>query len=277
MARRSSTPSTRVAWRSRDDPAGAHEAWKYTTKRKTTDYARWLARELGEDKRVDSVTADELRRLLADGLKPMRNGAVIKGREPSRKMRSYYAATLRGIFAYALAQGWTDLDPAATPPPYWARRKRADDPLRRGDEFLTPDELRAVVEQLRAGHPEERRRDPRGTEPDAAMAIIMAMAGLRPGEAVGAALGRRRPWPLVDAHRRGPLDGRHGHAEVARRPHGATGGGGRARAGRRRARRGDDRPARPGVRRAQRRTCRSHDVPRALLRRAGSRRCKAAP
>lgn len=173
-----------LAWRGRDDPAGEHEAWKHTHAKNMANYSRRLAREIGEARRVDSVTAGELRELLADGLKPMRNGEVIEGRETSRKMRSTYAQALRGIFAYALAQGWTDADPAADLPAYRARRKRAGDPLRR-DEYLTPDELRSVLAQLRAGGGKEGRGSQAGArDQDAAMAMVMGMAGLRPGEAL---------------------------------------------------------------------------------------------
>lgn len=184
-----------VAWRSVDDPEGAHQAWKATTKANNTDYANRLARELGKDRPVDSVTPEELRKLLAEGLKPMRNGAVIPGRETSRKMRSYYAATARGIFAHACARGWVDEDPAVALPAYRARRKRADDPLRR-HEYLTPDELRSVVLELERGKKDEERRDPRGAEAarrqDAAIVLTMGMAGLRPAEALALT------WDCVD-------------------------------------------------------------------------------
>lgn len=176
-----------IAWRSADDPDGAHVAWKFTTRKNTSNYARRLARELGPDRPVESVTADELRKLLAEGLKPMRNGEAIEGREVSRKMRSYYAATLRGIFARAHVRGWTEEDPATELPAYRARKKRADDPLRR-HEYLTPDELRSIVAELRKGADGEARRDPRGAEAaraqDAAIVTTMAMAGLRPAEAL---------------------------------------------------------------------------------------------
>lgn len=176
-----------IAWRSVDDPDGAHTAWKFTTKKNTSNYARRLARELGPDRPVESVTADELRKLLAEGLQPMRNGTAIEGREVSRKMRSYYAATLRGVFARAHARGWTGEDPASELPAYRARKKRADDPLRR-HEYLAPDELRSIVAELRKGADGEARRDPRGADAaraqDAAIVTTMAMAGLRPAEAL---------------------------------------------------------------------------------------------
>ncbi len=176
-----------IEWRSVDDPEGEHRAWKATTKANNTNYANRVARELGPDRPVESVTDAELRKLLADGLKPMRNGQVIEGREVSRKMRSYYAATLRGVFAHAHARGWIEENPAEKLPAYRARRKRADDPLRR-HEYLTPDELRSVVVELRKGAADEKRRDPRGAkaarQQDAAIILTMAMAGLRPAEAL---------------------------------------------------------------------------------------------
>jgi integrase len=179
------------AWliaRKRDDPNGAWEAWKHTHATNMTTYAGRLAREIGEGRRIDSVTAKELRELLTDGLRPTGRGVVIEGRETSRKMRSTYAQTLRGIFAFAHARGWIEEDPAADLPAYRARRKRSDDPLRR-EEYLTPAELRAVVDQLRAGEVRDqntpgRRRADGERDQDAAMALLMGMAGLRPGEAI---------------------------------------------------------------------------------------------
>jgi integrase len=171
-----------LAWRSVEDPAGAHEGWKHAHKKNMTNYAHRLAREIGEDRPVDSVTDDELLRLLVDGLRPMRNGKVIEGRETSRKMRATYSATLRGIFAFALSKGYAEADPAADLPSYRARRKRAGDPLRR-HEYLTPTELRAVVAELLAGGSGERRATS-AREQDAAMTLLMGMAGARPGEAV---------------------------------------------------------------------------------------------
>ena len=171
-----------LAWRSEDDPEGEHEAWKHAHAKNTRNTGLRLAREIGEDRRADSVTAEELRKLLAEGLKPMRNGKVIEGRETSRKMRATYAAALRGIFGYALKKGWVTEDPAVGLPAYRARKKRAGDPLRR-EEYLTPDELRAVLAELGAGGPDERRPQS-AREQDVAMAMVMGMAGLRPGEAI---------------------------------------------------------------------------------------------
>lgn len=172
-----------VAWRSEDDPNGAHEAWKHTTRKNTGNTARRLAREIGEDRPADSVTAEELHELVANGIKPMRNGKVIEGQETSRKMRSYYAAALRGIFAYALTQGWVEEDPATGLPAYRTRKKRAGDLLRR-EEYLTPDELRAIVAELRKVDPDEPNRSQPARDQDAAMTLVMGMAGLRPGEAI---------------------------------------------------------------------------------------------
>jgi integrase len=169
-------------WRSADDPEGEHEAWKHAHAKNTKNTGLRLAREIGDQRAVASVTDAELRRLLTDGLKPMRNGAVIEGRETSRKMRATYAAALRGIFSYALKRGWIEEDPAATLPAYRARKKRAGDPLRR-EEYLTPDELHAVLSELRAGE-EGKRRSQDTRDQDAAMAMVMGMAGLRPGEAI---------------------------------------------------------------------------------------------
>jgi integrase len=171
-----------VAWRSADDPAGAHEAWKHTTSVNASHTVRRLAREIGENRRVDSVTAEELHALLATGLRPMRNGGAIDGRDTSRKMRATYSSALRGMFAFAIAQGWVDDDPAANLPAYRVRRKRAGDPLRR-DEYLTPDELHAVLAALRAPV-DAGRRAQIAREQDVAMAMTMGMVGLRPGEAL---------------------------------------------------------------------------------------------
>jgi hypothetical protein len=89
---------------SKDDPNGAHEAWKHATlKNNTPNTARRLAREIGEDRTAESVTAEELQELIANGLQPMRNGKVIEGRETSRKMRATYSAAARGIFGYAMS------------------------------------------------------------------------------------------------------------------------------------------------------------------------------
>lgn len=172
-----------IAWRSEDDPSGAHEAWKHATRKNNANTARRLAREIGDDRPAGSVSAEELHELIATGLQPMRNGKPIEGRETTRKMRATYAAAARGMFAYAQQRGWIEQDPAADLPAYRGRKKRAGDPLRR-DEYLTPDELRAIVAELRKGAPEEARRTQLSRDQDAAMTLLMGMAGLRPGEAI---------------------------------------------------------------------------------------------
>ena len=193
-----------------------------------------LAREIGEDRPAGSVTAEELHELVANGIKPMRNGKVIEGQETSRKMRANYAAALRGMFAYALTEGWVEEDPAAGLPAYRARKKRAGDPLRR-EEYLTPDELRAIVAELRKGDPDEPNRSQPARDQDATMTLVMGMAGLRPGEAIALR------WEDVDfsrvaaARRLVACHGRDRHAEEPRRPRHADGR--RGLAGARRARR----------------------------------------
>ena len=172
-----------IAWRSKDDPNGAHEAWKHATLKNTTNTAHRLAREIGKDRPAESVTAEELHELIANGLQPMRNGKVIEGRETSRKMRATYSAAARGIFGYAHKRGWIEEDPAADLPAYRLRKKRAGDPLRR-EEYLTPNELRAIVARLRKGGPKEVRRSQLSRDQDAAMTLLMGMSGLRPGEAI---------------------------------------------------------------------------------------------
>jgi integrase len=114
---------------------------------------------------VDDVTHEDLVVLLAE-LVPTRNGRPT-GSAPSRKFLSNYALPLKGLFAMALREGWIDEDPARSLPSY--KRKRAADPVRR-DEYLTPDEVWAVVGELAA-------------QQDRAVVLTMAMAGLRPGEA----------------------------------------------------------------------------------------------
>jgi integrase len=180
-----------MAWRSVEDPEGAHDGWKTTTRVNVATYVGRLLRELGPDRPVASVDTEELRTLLNDGLLPLRNGKPIEGRETSRKMRNLYAIYLRGIFAYALTREWIETDPTSALSTYRARRKRSDDPLRR-DEYLTPEEVRSVVTELVSGDPDaprgkrlaDRVRVKRKNEQDGAMALVMAMCGLRPGEAL---------------------------------------------------------------------------------------------
>jgi len=176
-----------LAARMVDDPNGERDAWKHSHARNMTNYAQRFVRELGPDRHVDSFRTAELRRWLADDLKPMRNGEVL-AQPTSRKMRSTYAQALSGFFAYAVTQGWADKDPTLDLPAYRTRRKRSDDPLRR-DEYLTKPELRSALTQLRHADPiHPSRAGPRRTglerEQDAAIIMMMAMAGLRPGEAI---------------------------------------------------------------------------------------------
>jgi integrase len=168
-----------------DDPAGRWEAWKHSHAKNMTNYARRIAREIGPDRPIDSINADELGLWLSDGLRPRRNGKVLD-RPVSRKLRATYSHTLGGLFGYAYLQGWIAQDPTSELPAYRTRRKRADDPLRR-DEYLTKDELRLALAALRAGEPRAKRGRSRSAAEraqDAAMIVVMAMAGLRPGESL---------------------------------------------------------------------------------------------
>jgi integrase len=176
-----------LAARKVDDPNGEHEAWKHSHAKNMTTYAYRFVRELGSDRYVDTFRTAELRRWLAEDLKPMRNGEVLE-RPTSRKMRSTYAQALAGFFAYAATQGWTGTDPTLDLPAYRIRRKRSDDPLRR-DEYLTKAELRCALTKLRRADllgPARggRRRSDFERGQDAAVIMMMAMAGLRPGEAI---------------------------------------------------------------------------------------------
>jgi integrase len=157
-----------LAWGERDNPHSDRDGWKHAYAHNTRRYVKRIVRELGPDRRIDHVTTEELVELLA-GLLPMRNGQPT-GAAPSRKFLSNYALPLKGLFALALREGWIDEDPAASLPSYKPRRKRAADPVRR-EEYLTPEEVWALVGAL-------------GSEQDRAIVLTMAMAGLRPGEAV---------------------------------------------------------------------------------------------
>jgi integrase len=176
-----------LAARSVDDPNGERDAWKHSHAKNMTSYAHRFVRELGPDRHVDTFRTAELRRWLAEDLKPMRNGEVL-GQSTSRKMRSTYAQALVGFFTYAVTQGWVGTDPTAGLPAYRTRRKRSDDPLRR-DEYLTKSELRRALAELRRADPwsparSGRKRSDAEREQDAAIIMVMAMAGLRPGEAI---------------------------------------------------------------------------------------------
>lgn len=157
-----------LAWGERDDPHSDREGWKHSYARNTRRYVARIVRELGNERRVDAISNEDLVRVLA-ALVPERNGKPT-GAVPSRKFLSNYALPLKGLFAMALREGWIDADPARDLPSYKPRRKRAADPVRR-EEYLTPEEVWAVVGALAA-------------QQDRAMALTMAMAGLRPGEAI---------------------------------------------------------------------------------------------
>jgi integrase len=179
--------------RKTDDPSGRWEAWKHSHAKNMTNYAHRVVRELGPDRPLDEFTTDELRRWLAEGLKPMRNGKTLE-QPPSRKLRSTYAGVLSGFFSYALSEQWMESDPAADLPAYRVRKKRAGDVLRR-EEYLTKVELDRAVAEIRAGDPRVRPgrvRDRSEREQDAVMILLMAMAGLRPGEAIALT------WEYVD-------------------------------------------------------------------------------
>jgi integrase len=171
--------------RKADDPDGEREAWKHSHAKNMTNYARRIVRELGPDRLIDTFEGAELRRWLAEDLKPIRNGEVLD-RPTSRKLRATYAQALSGIFGYALSEGWIEVDPTAELPAYRIRRKRSDDPLRR-EEYLTSQELRAALVELRAGDRKRRTGRARSVlerEQDAVMIMVMGMVGLRPGEAI---------------------------------------------------------------------------------------------
>ena len=157
-----------LAWGERDDPHTDREGWKHSHARNTRAYVNRLVRELGEDREVAEITSDELLALMGR-LRPERGGRQT-GVTPSRKFLSTYALPLKGMFALAFREGWVEEDVAAALPSYKPKRKRAADPMRR-DEYLTPEEVAAVLAKL----PDEQ---------DRAMVTVMAMGGLRPGEAL---------------------------------------------------------------------------------------------
>jgi hypothetical protein len=75
-----------------------------------TRYAPRVVRELGAGRDLRTFTTAELRRWLAEQLKPMRNGRPLE-KAATRKLQATYAQTLAGMFRYALAEGWIDRDP----------------------------------------------------------------------------------------------------------------------------------------------------------------------
>jgi integrase len=132
------------------------------------NYVNRAVRELGADRPIDEFSHDDLRRFMRE-LVPMRNGKPT-GTAPTREFLNNYSQPLRQMFAMALREGWIAEDPAADLPTYKPKRKRAADPMRR-EEYLTPEEVVAVVANL-------------ADQQDRAIVLTMAMAGLRPGEAI---------------------------------------------------------------------------------------------
>ncbi len=134
-----------LAARKVDDPGGEREAWKHSHAKNMTNYARRFARELGPDRYVDTIKTAELRRWLAEDLKPMRNGVVLDSRHRGRCGRP-----TRRRWPVSSRTPWRrvdEQDPTLLPA-YRTRRKRSDDPLRR-EEYLTKAELRKALDQLR--------------------------------------------------------------------------------------------------------------------------------
>lgn len=157
-----------LAWGATDDPHSDREGWKNSHARNSKNYVDRLVRELGPDRAVNGISYTDLKQLMSE-LVPTRNGQPT-GAKPTRKFLSNYSLPLKGMFAMALRMGWIDVDPAVPLPSYKPKRKRAADPMRR-EEYLTPEEVVAVVAKL-------------DSPQDRAMILAMAMAGLRPGEAV---------------------------------------------------------------------------------------------
>lgn len=157
-----------LEWGERDDPHTDRDGWKHSHAQNTRAYVNRLVRELGEDRVFAEITSDDLLALMGR-LRPERGGKPT-GAKPSRKLLSTYALPLKGMFALACREGWIDEDVAAALPSYKPKRKRAADPMRR-DEYLTPEEVAAVLAKL----PDEQ---------DQAIITVMAMGGLRPGEAL---------------------------------------------------------------------------------------------
>lgn len=143
--------------------------WKWSYSKNMEHYLGRIVTALGEDRRLDSVTGDELKTVFK-GFKPTRNGRET-GQPANVKMLANYAHGARGLWAYAIEEGWIDADSNASDslPSYRSPKKRSDDPLRR-HEYLTPEEVRATLGKL-------------DREQDRVMFLTMTMGGLRPGEA----------------------------------------------------------------------------------------------
>jgi len=157
-----------LAWGETDDPHTARDGWKHSHARNTRALVNRIVRELGADRPVAEIAHGELVAFMGR-LVPERNGKPT-GTKPTRKFLSNYALPLKGMFALALREGWVLEDVTLGLPSYKPRRKRAADPMRR-EEYLTPEEVVAVIGRLE-------------NQQDRAMVTTMAMAGLRPGEAL---------------------------------------------------------------------------------------------
>lgn len=155
-----------LAWGERDDPHTDRDGWKHSHARNTRNYVNRLVRLLGAERPISELGPADLTAVM-HRLVPERNGKPT-GARPSRKFLSTYALPLKGMFALAAREGWTEEDVARELPSYKPKRKRAADPMRR-DEYLTPEEVAAVLEQLT-------------DHQDRAMVTVMAMGGMRPGE-----------------------------------------------------------------------------------------------
>lgn len=179
-----------LAWGERYDAGTGREAWKGSTRKNNRDLARRVCREFG-DARMSNLRTADLESFLRD-LRPEVGGRGSKralDRPVSRRTRSAYVLVLRGIFGHAAREGWIAVSPAA-PIPIGRSKRRKEQELRR-DEYLTPEEVRAVAAEARQGwrHAgrgarsfgrlvEMRRR----SDQDAAMVLTMALSGLRLGE-----------------------------------------------------------------------------------------------
>jgi integrase len=163
-----------------------------------------LIRELdalhGRLTRVEEVDEDLLRQVLRD-MKPERNGKVIEGQQMKLKTRTEYQAAVRALFRFAVDESYISESPAegdllADGGATRLRRRRrrvtqadVDAELLRDDEFLTPTQIWAVVDDLRGTFP-----DRPGDElvsragdldvQDAAMVMVGGFNGLRAGEII---------------------------------------------------------------------------------------------
>jgi integrase len=183
-----------------------------------------LIRELdalhGGETRVEEVDEELLRQALRD-IKPERNGKVIEGQQMKLKTRTEYQAAVRALFRFAVDESYISESPAegdllADGGSTRLRRRRrrvtqadVDAELLRDDEFLTPAQIWAVVDDLRGTFP-----DRPGDElvsragdldvQDAAMVMVGGFNGLRAGEIIAlewAALDLEDGWLTVRLNR----------------------------------------------------------------------------